>query len=129
MAPRMTPMAWRSFIILALTKPTTMTEVAQEDWITAVTPVPSSTPFSVVLERRKRIGSSLLPETRLSPSPMRDMPNRNRATPHSREMTSVTPKENTLLLRRRGGTLRPAGIRRIRRKSIRKTLNLPSAAR
>ena len=32
-----------------LTKPTTITEVAEEDWITAVTPVPSRTPFSGVL--------------------------------------------------------------------------------
>ena len=31
-----------------LTKPTTITEVAEEDWMTAVTAVPSSTPFSGV---------------------------------------------------------------------------------
>ena len=48
----MTLMACRTFIIPELTKPTTMTEVAEEDWITAVTPVPSRTPFSGVLLRR-----------------------------------------------------------------------------
>jgi len=32
-----------------LTKPTTKTEVAEEDCITAVTPVPSSTPLRGVL--------------------------------------------------------------------------------
>ena len=51
-APMMTPMAWRTFIMPELTKPTPITEVAEEDWMTAVTPVPSSTPFSGVLLRR-----------------------------------------------------------------------------
>ena len=49
MAPMITPMACLTFIMPELTKPTTITEVAEEDWITAVTPVPSSTPFSGVL--------------------------------------------------------------------------------
>lgn len=48
MAPMMTPMACRTFIMPELTKPTTITEVAEEDWMTAVTAVPSSTPFSGV---------------------------------------------------------------------------------
>ena len=51
-APMMIAMAWRSFIMAELTKPTTMTLVAEEDWITAVTPVPSKMPLSGVLERR-----------------------------------------------------------------------------
>ena len=34
------------------TKPTTMTLVAEDDWITAVTPVPSKMPLSGVDERR-----------------------------------------------------------------------------
>ena len=46
MAPMITPMACLTFIMPELTKPTTITEVAEEDWITAVTPVPSSTPSS-----------------------------------------------------------------------------------
>ena len=40
-APMTTPIAWRTFIMPELTKPTTITDVAEEDWITAVTPVPS----------------------------------------------------------------------------------------
>ena len=51
-APIVTLIAWRSFIMPEFTKPTTMTEVAQEDWITAVTPVPSRTPLIGVLDRR-----------------------------------------------------------------------------
>ena len=91
MAPRITEIACRTFIMPEFTKPTTMTEVADEDWITAVTPVPSRIPFKGVPDRRNRIGSSLFPETRLRPSPMRDMPKRNMATPPSRLMTSEIP--------------------------------------
>ncbi len=43
LAPIMIPMAWDSFIIPELTNPTTITVVAEEDWITAVTPAPNST--------------------------------------------------------------------------------------
>ena len=74
-----------------LTKPTTMTVVAEEDWITAVTSVPSSTPLNVVEVSRPRIVSSLLPATRLSPSPNRVMPKRKNARPPSSEMMSAIP--------------------------------------
>ena len=40
-APRMTPIACLTFIIPEFTKPTVMTDVADDDWTTAVTPVPS----------------------------------------------------------------------------------------
>ena len=36
--------AWRRVIMPELTKPTTMTVVAEEDWMTAVMPAPTSTP-------------------------------------------------------------------------------------
>ena len=39
------PTALPSCMMPELTKPTTMTVVAEEDWITAVTSAPSSTPF------------------------------------------------------------------------------------
>ena len=39
-------MACRTFIMPELTKPTTMTDVAEDDWMTAVTPVPSRKPLS-----------------------------------------------------------------------------------
>ena len=91
MAPITTPMACRTFIMPEFTKPTTITEVADDDWITAVTPVPSRIPFSGVLDRRKRISSTLLPATFFRLSPMSDMPNRNRATPPSSSSTFEMP--------------------------------------
>ena len=51
-APMMTAIACRSFIIAEFTKPTTITLVAEEDWITAVTPVPSRIPLSGLLDSR-----------------------------------------------------------------------------
>ena len=51
-APWITLSACSGFIMPELTKPTSMTEVAEDDWITAVTPAPSSRPFSGVPERR-----------------------------------------------------------------------------
>ena len=91
MAPIMTPMACRTFIIPEFTKPTTITEVAEEDWITAVTPVPSRTPFSGVLLSLYSTSSNRLPATFFSPSPIRDMPNRNSAIPPSSVTTSAMP--------------------------------------
>ena len=52
MAPSTTLTACRTFIMPELTNPTVMTEVAQEDWITAVTAVPSRTPLRGVPESR-----------------------------------------------------------------------------
>ena len=57
-----------------LTKPTTITVVAEEDWITAVTMVPSSTARIRRLVSFSSIFSSLPPESMTSPSPMTDMP-------------------------------------------------------
>ena len=107
MAPRITEIAWRTFIMPAFTKPTTMTEVALEDWITAVTPVPSSIPRSGVPESRKRIGSSLFPETRFRPSPIRVIPKRKRETPVSRVIKSLIVKTDTSfhILQYRGSAL------------------------
>ena len=92
MAPRMMPMAWLTFITPELTKPTTITEVAEEDWMMAVTPVPSKTPFTGLPESLYNTSSSLLPATFFRPSPIRDMPKRNRATPLSSAMTLETSR-------------------------------------
>ena len=70
-----------------LTKPTTITEVAEDDWMIAVTAVPSRMPLIGVLDNRKRIFSILLPATFLRLSPIRDMPKRKSATPPSKEST------------------------------------------
>ena len=85
-APRITAIACRSFIIPELTKPTTITDVAEDDCMTAVTPVPNSTPRSGVPDRRYSTSSSLLPATFFSPSPISVIPNRNSATPPSSEI-------------------------------------------
>ena len=45
LAPMIIHTAWRRVIMPELTKPTTITEVAEEDWMMAVTPVPRSTPL------------------------------------------------------------------------------------
>ena len=91
MAPRITLTLRFTCIMPELTKPTTITEVAQEDWITAVTPVPSSSPRRGVPESRYKISSSLLPATFFKPSPISVMPKRNSATPLSSDITSAIP--------------------------------------
>ena len=73
-APMITPTAWESFMMPELTKPTTMTVVAEEDWITAVTAAPSSTARMRLLVSCSRMFSSLPPEARESPSPITCMP-------------------------------------------------------
>ena len=83
----MIPIACFSFIIPEFTKPMTMTVVADEDWMTLVTAVPRATPLSGVLVMRYRNASSLLPATSFRPSPIRDIPNKNSATPESKDKT------------------------------------------
>lgn len=48
-APIITPTACPSCISPEFTKPTTITVVAADDWMTAVTATPSSSPFIVLL--------------------------------------------------------------------------------
>ena len=48
LAPRITPTDCSSVMIWELTKPTTMTIVAPEDWMTAVTRVPRSAAFHLL---------------------------------------------------------------------------------
>ena len=71
-----------------LTNPTRMTDVAEDDWITAVTPLPSSRPRIGEPDSLYRIGSSLSPDTCFRASPIRDIPNRNMEIPESRLITS-----------------------------------------
>ena len=87
-APRMTLTACRTFIIPELTNPTVITDVAQDDWMTAVTPVPRSTARKGVLDKRYKTSSSLLPATFFSPSPISVMPKRKSATPPTRVIIS-----------------------------------------
>ena len=95
-APRTIEIACRTFIMPELTKPTIMTDVAEEDWMTAVTPAPSRKPLIGLPVSRYRISSSLLPATRLSPSPISAMPNKNSAMPLKSEITFEIPTHNIL---------------------------------
>jgi len=80
-APIIMPMAFASFIMPELTKPTTITVVAEEDCITAVTSEPSKTPLNVVDVSFPNMVSNLLPAMRLSPSPSSVMPKRKNPRP------------------------------------------------
>ena len=91
LAPMTMPTALESCMIPALTKPTTMTVVAEDDWITAVTSAPSSTPLMGLEVSLPKMVSRRLPATRFSPSPSRLMPNRKKASPPSSEITSAMP--------------------------------------
>ncbi len=55
-------------IMPELTKPTTMTVVAEEDWITAVIPAPTATPRKRLDVRRSRICFIRLPAASSSPA-------------------------------------------------------------
>ena len=80
-APMMTLMAWERFINPELTKPTTMTVVAEEDWMTAVTPIPVISPINLPVVSLPSRACRLLPARRSSASPITFMPNRNRHRP------------------------------------------------
>ena len=81
LAPIIIPMAWYSFIIPELTKPTTMTVVAEEDWITAVTPAPKRTALTGLEVRRSKIISNLPPDSFSKPAPITLIPYKNSASP------------------------------------------------
>ena len=81
LAPMITPAAWYSVIIPALTKLTTMTVVALEDWITAQKRIPTSVPrirFVVTASRMLRI---LAPAAFSRPSLICFMPSRKSPSP------------------------------------------------
>ena len=80
-APMMTPTACTNFIIPELTNPTTITVVAEDDWITAVTPHPRSTALMGLEVSFSRIRSSFPPETFARPSPIAFIPYKNSANP------------------------------------------------
>ena len=61
-APMMIPIACDSFMMPEFTKPTTMTVVAEDDWITAVTPAPSNTDLNGFEVRLSKIRSNFPPD-------------------------------------------------------------------
>ena len=90
LAPIIIHTAWRSVIMPELTKPTTMTVVADEDWMTAVMPAPTSTPrirFEVSFSRMRFIR---LPAAASRPELIICMPYRNSARPPSSPRRMLT---------------------------------------
>ena len=80
-APIITPTAWLSFMIPELTKPTTITVVADDDCMAAVTAIPRISPLMRLSVSFSRILSSLLPENLIRPSPITLIPYKNIARP------------------------------------------------
>ena len=81
LAPIMTLMACPRVIMPELTKPTTITVVAEEDWMTPVTARPVRKPSIRLEVSLPRMVRRLLPAARSRDSPMTFMPNRNRHRP------------------------------------------------
>ena len=73
-APRMTPTDCCSDMMPAFTKPTTMTVVADEDWITIVTTKPISSALNTLPVIFSSVFSSLEPAARSKPFPIVVMP-------------------------------------------------------
>ena len=88
LAPIITPIALESFMIPEFTKPTTITVVADDDCITAVTSIPTIKPLKVLLVSFSSICSSLPPESFSRPSPIVFIPYRNSASPPKRVRTA-----------------------------------------
>ena len=88
--PRIRAMLWPTFIMPALTKPTTMTVAAEEDWMMAVTKMPRIRPLTGLEESLPRTLSIFFPARDLSPPPITDMPKRKNANPPRRVITSNT---------------------------------------
>ena len=81
LAPIITPIACDSRIIPEFTKPTTITVVADDDWITAVTKAPSMMALKGLEVIFSRIRSRRLPDSFSRPCPIAFIPNRNSASP------------------------------------------------
>ena len=87
LAPMMIPMACDNFIIPEFTKPTTITVVAEEDCITAVTKAPRQTARSGLDVNFYKIRSNFPPDIFVNPSPIVCIPYRKSARPPSMEST------------------------------------------
>ena len=87
-APIIMGMACRKVISPELTKPTTITVVAEELWITAVTPSPVSKPIKALLVSRLKMFLSPLPARRSKESPIMLIPNKNRLSPPTKDKIS-----------------------------------------
>ena len=83
LAPMITPTACAKVINPAFTKPTTMTVVAEELWMTAVTANPIKAPMYLLVVSRSIIVLSREPAANSNPSPINFMPYRKSPSPQS----------------------------------------------
>ena len=83
LAPMITLMACSRVIRPELTKPTTITVVAEELWMMPVTTRPVRKPSALLVVSFPRMVRRLLPARRSRDSPMMFMPNKNRHRPPS----------------------------------------------
>ena len=81
LAPRITPMAWDRDMRPAVTKPTSMTVVTDEDWITEVTKAPVSIPMTRLVVSLARMAFMRSPATFFKAVAICSMPNRKIARP------------------------------------------------
>ncbi len=81
LAPMMRPTVCAKGKRPALTSPTTMMVVADEDWIMAVTPAPKRTPFTGLDVIFSSMPRNFDPETSIKLLLISCMPNKNRARP------------------------------------------------
>ena len=88
LAPMMIHTACFSVIMPELTKPTTITVVAEELWITAVTPIPVKNPNILREVSFPNKILRLLPALFSREAPIRFMPNKNRLSPPNKVNTS-----------------------------------------
>ncbi len=90
-APKITLNACVKLISPALTNPTTITVVAEELWITAVTIAPTPVPIILFVVSFSRIFFKLSPDDFCSPSDINCIPVRNKPSPPiSWKIISVT---------------------------------------
>ena len=88
LAPIMTPIAWASVMRPDVTKPMTMTSVAEELCTKIVTAIPARIDVTLLVVALPRMTFRLSPQAFLSPLDMIVMPYRNSPTPPSRIKTS-----------------------------------------
>ena len=88
--PIMTPIVCPSFIIPEFTRPTSMTVIAEEDWIAIVIPAPRARAVNLLSVARLSIFSSLLPDIFSSPEDITCIPYRKNANPPSKVITEKT---------------------------------------
>ena len=79
--PMMTPTVWEMSIMPEFTRPTSITVMAEEDWMAMVMPAPKARDFHKLEVMRRSAPSSLPPAIRSRPEDMTFIPYRKKAKP------------------------------------------------